>query len=107
MRISDWSSDVCSSDLLPAPSKSLCPAGEDLPRHHISSPGSKVEGRSSRYSALTLIAERGCGELHYFRSGIRQIHQPRRLQPPGDRSEENTSELHSIMRSSSAVSCST
>src|SRR3546814_3080730 len=96
MRISDWSSDVCSSDLLPAPSKSLCPAGEDLPRHHIRRPGSKVEGRSSRYSALTLIAERGFGELHDFRIGIRHIHR---------RSEEHTSELQSLMRISYAVFC--
>src|SRR3546814_4510031 len=134
MRISDWSSDVCSSDLLPAPSKSLCPAGEDLPRHHIRRPGSKVEGRSSRYSALTLIAERGFGELHDFRIGIRHIHRHRRLQPIGDigqrhyasgflviavphlprrparagqaeRSEEHTSELQSLMRISYAVFC--
>src|SRR3546814_7503414 len=111
MRISDWSSDVCSSDLLPAPSKSLCPAGEDLPRHHIRRPGSKVEGRSSRYSALTLIAERGFGELHDFRIGIRHIHRHRRLQPIGDigqrryRSEEHTSELQSLMSNSYAVFC--
>src|SRR3546814_9187766 len=94
MRISDWSSDVCSSDLqdpLIQPSifviAGLFRADRRCARHHDD-----------------LIAG---GELHHF---ARREERPRRLrardhQVTEPRSEEHKSELQSLMRISYAVFC--
>src|SRR3546814_5631434 len=77
MRISDWSSDVCSSDLQHdlRLRQAVARTREDLQRS-----GSRNHG--SRLSAAP--RPRGCA---------------------GDRSEEHTSELQSLMRISYAVFC--
>src|SRR3546814_10706392 len=101
MRISDWSSDVCSSDLL---------VGALLGHRADRLPGEQhrqqedAEHREER--RLMLPRYRGAG-AHDLR--------PRRLaqrDPPGTvgaqrlfRSEEHTSELQSLMRISYAVFC--
>src|SRR3546814_6261660 len=112
MRISDWSSDVCSSDLHPA--------------------GPVAAFRSLRGSACRRDPVRGCGRccddrrrkrcepdqpLPAEEGGRTGIVGPERKLPeerqhhlywrPGskDRSEEHTSELQSLMRISYAVFC--
>src|SRR3546814_7031197 len=107
MRISDWSSDVCSSDL----------GGPD---HGI------ISGASSLYFerlCLGAVATVASGPLPfrpcpptvflYFRYGMEDhcpslgIFIPQRQEGHGllDRSEEHTSELPSLMRISYAVFC--
>src|SRR3546814_1171132 len=89
MRISDWSSDVCSSDLINA----------TLPE----SPTKKAPRVRSRWGALCNERERA------RRPGIAQSY--RALTSSGSypgwpsRSEEHTSELQSLMRISYAVFC--
>src|SRR3546814_5318206 len=85
MRISDWSSDVCSSDLLAARHR---PA----PTH----PGRTQQGRGpqrTRPRALLQPARRAA------RPAVRKSDLSR------IRSEEHTSELQSLMRISYAVFC--
>src|SRR3546814_7190198 len=109
MRISDWSSDVCSSDL------------EDWQR--LVHPAELAGGEAAR----ALAGERqhvdaAVGKTHRHgdivgRAVGQQVIQDREvarrvgaLEPPADaalagRSEEHTSELQSLMRSSYAVFC--
>src|SRR3546814_3913418 len=117
MRISDWSSDVCSSDLcrgVPGP----CPdavddrAGQRAVRRAVALAG-MAEGTGGgpcaqihRYGRA-----RGCGsEKALAAFGWHEAarrHCPRAQHRAEDaRSEENTSELQSLMRISYAVFCS-
>src|SRR3546814_3980821 len=114
MRISDWSSDVCSSDL-----------AEDFPRLIDASETMKAvrlsEDERRLLGEVSLVARYGEDE-----SPLRpeQIIEPRRREDVGDslwatfnviqenvirgglqRSEEHTSELQSLMRISYAVFC--
>src|SRR3546814_7938043 len=100
MRISDWSSDVCSSDL--AFKKS------DLPR--FSSP-TLWHWRRGRLRCGIGHVDIGPGRIDLWR-GRRRIDRRRRLRGLGShvvspcrRSEEHTSELQSLMRISYAVFC--
>src|SRR3546814_7619704 len=100
MRISDWSSDVCSSDLLRFPwyggesarspvSRRLCNTGRPLPGP-CACPRLGLDPRPERASF---------GADREART---------RVQPAtgaGPRSEEHTSELQSLMRISYAVFC--
>src|SRR3546814_5581348 len=107
MRISDWSSDVCSSDLL----RRLCTARDAPAREHIDQPRPPVD----QVAALQPLDPGGRG---------RQVEQRHRLVNPlrfdqsvvgntqpieegaeQQRSEEHTSELQSLMRISYAVFC--
>src|SRR3546814_3368443 len=104
MRISDWSSDVCSSDLggignpfrrKPCRGRAGGPArdrGGDIRRRRIGLSGSHKGGAGRR-------AERKSGEGAW--------HQPSGDAGPvrGGRSEEHTSELESLMRISYADFC--
>src|SRR3546814_4386935 len=110
MRISDWSSDVCSSDLdVPLVHHRLVaiPDGDDAFRGTAGFPGAVASLRTQpRHAARG----RGCGE-----PCAAQIWHQRRTEPRqqrqdggggrGTRSEEHTSELQSLMRISYAVSC--
>src|SRR3546814_5829027 len=151
MRISDWSSDVCSSDLLPRPGSQEVVRDHrgdaDRPRplpHHLqhqtSTPGRRHEGThpakglhrrpagngeckdetdaQSRLTQARPDAARLSGDYR-----LRPVISKRpclcllapfdRMRPPGryrlshlgDRSEEHTSELQSLMRISYAVFC--
>src|SRR3546814_8101201 len=108
MRISDWSSDVCSSDLAEP---------EDHPDHLADGVGAHVH--------LLLLTERaalGVGQaqgegVYADRAGLGvEGDGARRVRPEDDlagcldadlvaRSEEHTSELQSLMRNSYAVFC--
>src|SRR3546814_10692164 len=95
MRISDWSSDVCSSDLRIPPVHGdqpiFGPAGK--PRHRSAcQPLPQIE----RYRP----AQVGATRFH------RCQHLPlQHRTKASDRSEEHTSELQSLMRTSYAVFC--
>src|SRR3546814_1801945 len=88
MRISDWSSDVCSSDL-----RARRPAGGG------SSPAGGVA------DPAFWILPRPPPPRPYNRAANQQRRQSSRPDQREDRSEEHTSELQSLMRISYAVFC--
>src|SRR3546814_6740697 len=99
MRISDWSADVCSSDLL-----------INLKAAHALYEGS---GEAS-FSALTRAQPQGPDLDTAIRDSLARLIAAVEAQPdslvaaleaPEGRSEEHTSELQSLMRISSAVFC--
>src|SRR3546814_2685413 len=99
MRISDWSSDVCSSDLR----GSNAPG---LPTKAISYLATLRRAHRSASSARPRFA---CSENSRFRTAA-PIYSPRTagsrtLSRLMERSEEHTSELQSLMRISYAVFC--
>src|SRR3546814_6327946 len=124
MRISDWSSDVCSSDLAGLPRRGGDEAG-DRPRrprraerqlrHRQGDPaarretGDRRDPRAARCESVAGTVDRGphrqhrrCGPQPFAVGGPRA----RRGRRPGRaRSEEHTSELQSLMRISYAVFC--
>src|SRR3546814_10605134 len=102
MRISDWSSDVCSSDL-PPPGRAgkalrLAWRGRGRADRHPDAgqgprpaePDAGVRGGDRRRPVLGRLPRRG---------------EARAVADPGVRSEEHTSELQSLMRISYAVFC--
>src|SRR3546814_10095365 len=119
MRISDWSSDVCSSDLrleefgrleLPDPDRKPAPRAVHL--------GADERHRhKQRHAHRTTDQREALGGLH--RQHRDEEHDWQRDRDPGElapeiierrdmmvvRSEEHTSELQSLMRSSYAVFC--
>src|SRR3546814_4207712 len=92
MRISDWSSDVCSADLQGRSARRL-PGKQNRSRPH---PGSTRGGTPVQPARLLDIAsalrQKGCAPGPRNRARIL-------------RSEEHTSELQSLMRISYAVFC--
>src|SRR3546814_8607668 len=107
MRISDWSSDVCSSDLPPNDTL-LSGAGQAGAR------ASALAGLEARVGLVddvdpalatdhAAIPMAGLGRLQR----IHDLHDTNlsRAPPAGNRSEEHTSELQSLMRISYAVFC--
>src|SRR3546814_10013086 len=93
MRISDWSSDVCSSDLSGRDPEDEGPGGEvRRPARKRASAGAVPVGGVPRPVPLQRLPP--------------GRHRPDRARRrPGDRSEEHTSELQSLMRISYAVFC--
>src|SRR3546814_3169968 len=115
MRISDWSSDVCSSDL----------------RMHRGAPTFAAERRSARELVERLGASRASSEIARHADALHVVppnerrdvvhdddgsdlgpntvaclgHGFRHTEPNLARSEEHTSELQSLMRTSYAVFC--
>src|SRR3546814_4787450 len=100
MRISDWSSDVCSSDL---PAASVQPGGEgrDFPLQRFDIGGETLDpvGRASVAAAIPAYVVT-IGKVDVEGEGAVPFHPFH----PG-RSEEHTSELQSLMRISYAVFC--
>src|SRR3546814_4249413 len=122
MRISDWSSDVCSSDLLSCGCQRRdCILARQCSCLHAGSGrrqrgGSPHDKRASRlgegpYRARSLLTGGHCLPLDHGPSDplstrLGLVHEPpscRRRQ--ASRSEEHTSELQSLMRISYAVFC--
>src|SRR3546814_9739428 len=114
MRISDWSSDVCSSDLGQYP---LAAAGRgDDPVRSVLSRMADVPGGGRRMRRARRTV-RGVARRHSGAAGAGGAHPVESrapadrimLLPPGNagrqRSEEHTSELQSLMRISYAVFC--
>src|SRR3546814_7712539 len=92
MRISDWSSDVCSSDLFDPLHLALMDDGEKL----------VLDVRPA--SADLVKNNRACAPYCRWRLDVLQAPVPSRHRE-GTRSEEHTSELQSLMRISYAVFC--
>src|SRR3546814_2684177 len=103
MRISDWSSDVCSSDLTRTggrPSRTSNPLirrlGRECVRHNRTHHGAYRS--NPKFDRPIRTAH---GGIRTSDHGNRRIHRHRRAK----RSEEHTSELQSLMRISYAVFC--
>src|SRR3546814_4520067 len=105
MRISDWSSDVCSSDLQSS--------GGSSPRHRLCE---QHAFHPSSFSASVLTKVKWncvpppCAGSIQMRPPlastiVRQIERPSPMPSAFVRSEEHTSELQSLMRISYAVFC--
>src|SRR3546814_5383501 len=113
MRIRDWSSDVCSSDLEPTASDTTAaPAASDT--GHAFEPAITAGDLAAHVERLASDEFEGRGPgtageqktVEYIKAQMQRIG----LQPGnnGDwyqRSEEHTSELQSLMRNSYAVFC--
>src|SRR3546814_5261028 len=111
MRISDWSSDVCSSDLLVEAAE----LGLRLPMAHLAHHAVKalLDGIPHRLQRHEGGANQPCRPARPHRQPAQTLH----LRPGGGgcccpaqrqrngRSEEHTSELQSLMRISYAVFC--
>src|SRR3546814_4669007 len=116
MRISDWSSDVCSSDLLSAPQAFLVPAETAL-GHGIEIIAGREEARlvylgvahaqPPKKGNLRLVIDIGGGSTECIIGAGFDAIERESLQVGcvASRSEEHTSELQSLMRSSYAVFC--
>src|SRR3546814_5878816 len=111
MRISDWSSDVCSSDLNPFGKEQKAEKWSDvdpsLPNSVISSfvPPS-TSGTRDAFSDL--IMEKGCASdpaMKALKESDEDKYKEVCTMVREDRSEEHTSELQSLMRISYAVFC--
>src|SRR3546814_9839589 len=121
MRISDWSSDVCSSDLYGHPLKKTA---QGLPRHcgsiaviqgrpegpNFCSPerngaGMEADRRRRRFSALS--GKNSPLRLQHVEPGFHRgvVVVTGRRTAVARRSEEHTSELQSLMRNSYAIFC--
>src|SRR3546814_4391662 len=101
MRISDWSSDVCSSDLaaqLAAFQGRVRPIDSQTVQPHrvLVAEAVGVGADDDTFLRLILTADIGIGQ--HKGSG-------HRVRDRDDRSEEHTSELQSLMRISYAVFC--
>src|SRR3546814_9238570 len=102
MRISDWSSDVCSSDLRSA-RRNRHPARRAAPPPRRFPPAPR-HGRRRRRPSTPPSPGGGARETRRARRG----RCPKASQnPAAARSEEHTSELQSLMRISYAVFCLT
>src|SRR3546814_4106249 len=100
MRISDWSSDVCSSDLEAcAVSDSVTDFIAGLPKAELHL---HIEG-SLEPEMMFALAERNGVALPY--ADVETLRAAYRFTSLQDRSEEHTSELQSLMRISYAVFC--
>src|SRR3546814_7042789 len=126
MRISDWSSDVCSSDLWPLVQPRGKNTDELAPPHFAIIAYGKLGGKEIGYASdldlvflyddanddaselYTKLGRRMASWLSTMTSSGRLYEIDLRLRPDGDaRSEEHTSELQSLMRISYAVFCLT
>src|SRR3546814_3032038 len=94
MRISDWSSDVCSSDLVGFWRRSSIYAENVLYSH------SSGEWSALRSSVPPMVAPSRSCRISCWRNLMRSS-----AGTPSRRSEEHTSELQSLMRISYAVFC--
>src|SRR3546814_9791141 len=93
MRISDWSSDVCSSDL---DSHAPASASRHVAADRVLGPIGRDRRRIDRLSRGRPRRRAGLGHLAQLR---------RHRLRPGRRTEEHTSELQSLMRNSYAGVC--
>src|SRR3546814_8642899 len=98
MRISDWSSDVCSSDLdarpLPAPKRTLPAWRYRYDRQRKGVRGGDASRKLSKGQDRGAIPSNAAAQRNFVA-----------ILEPSARSEEHTSELQSLMRISYAVFC--
>src|SRR3546814_3365511 len=108
MRISDWSSDVCSSDL----DHQVGDPANALLEHFVGHRERFLEGRVRVGDKEEILVGNDDQRVDMFLklgdAGVGRAHTPRAFEHEGfghDRSEEHTSELQSLMRISYAVFC--
>src|SRR3546814_8812072 len=106
MRISDWSSDVCSSDLPSLPVTFLPPTGAAMVR------GSRLQAESKgqpechpHWQGPTQMCEKRQSPAQAPRWSSSNRAQRRIIPSGAARSEEHTSELQSLMSITYAVFC--
>src|SRR3546814_4437541 len=111
MRISDWSSDVCSSDLVQL--RGIVDVQENIQNIVIADDvGVKLHPDRLGMAGIA-VADLTIGRVCDPAAGITAFHRQHALQiiedrlhaPEAPRSEEHTSELQSLMRISYAVFC--
>src|SRR3546814_8408166 len=105
MRISDWSSDVCSSDLrrnhiARPPRRTLAPPTKSGPRYDEFIQSDKVRVIDENGENLGVMYTKEAIE-QTGSVGLNLVE----VSPNADRSEEHTSELQSLMRNSYDVVC--
>src|SRR3546814_3371376 len=117
MRISYWSADVCSSDLkretpLKTRSRPRAVVDHHVDRRHVEAQQCVKLSLTNRSIGLILLASgNGAGNTNIvassdqFETLPKAKSRPDRRLAPQSRSEENTSELQSLMRTSYAVFC--
>src|SRR3546814_8831975 len=117
MRISDWSSDVCSSDLLVQPAVSVVPSAaqaklRDLTQRRVQLVNMRVAeiNRSHQASPALAASHRRVQaaltrEITHIERDIQRCLASADASALKARSEEHTSELQSLMRTSYAVFC--
>src|SRR3546814_4286788 len=111
MRISDWSSDVCSSDLRIADIGRVAEDQVERPDDPLAPvPQAKggATGHLQRLGIASRIAERILARIDADPARPRPFGErgeQQRPRPGAERSEEHTSELQSLMRISYAVFC--
>src|SRR3546814_2370936 len=117
MRISDWSSDVCSSDLCrPAPPRRRQRRAPDLLQRHQDAEGAELRRQQRRQRQYHRACDRPAPTAADVEFAARTLALARRKATPRaptarpslslrKRSEEHTSELQSLMRISYAVFC--
>src|SRR3546814_1376389 len=108
MRISDWSSDVCSSDLSTisrrAPLSLADHAGSHVRLLHWGTEAARRQSRQRQTTRHALAVDaRHTGNRRHPRASADPA--TSRAAPRTPRSEEHTSELQSLMRISYAVFC--
>src|SRR3546814_8239645 len=107
MRISDWSSDVCSSDLpisVDVLRAQAFGAGDDDDQLRLRDHAVKLKGAAVRNEVGRVANQRSCDEVGI--AHMLGVAAPlERHQIVEARSEEHTSELQSLMRISYAVFC--
>src|SRR3546814_6933613 len=114
MRISDWSSDVCSSDLIARPGCRAAqrpPGQEQVARDH-GDHKDEVDGEQPVQADLQVSRALHLHEGHVVEHGRKgdgvkrqQCARRDKEHDAANRSEEHTSELQSLMRISYAVFC--
>src|SRR3546814_9799124 len=108
MRISDWSSDVCSSDLSAA---ALRPSHRTAASRRQRSCGTCLRGGLARVEPTQDFASQEKADVLADQLGVQRLAAgvvegaQRRTRISAGRSEEHTSELQSLMRISYAVFC--
>src|SRR3546814_5028070 len=111
MRISDWSSDVCSSDLLglhdllPAPVGCLHAGGQQAVVRALDGDDVLVARHAARLLEVLAFAIERQHLAAVIQVAFVDPHVDHHGADPGARSEEHTSELQSLMRISYAVFC--
>src|SRR3546814_3408379 len=107
MRISDWSSDVCSSDLL-ARAVASQPEGLEVPAHVVPRAEQRRELGTDAYHGGVVYERHACLDPGRFHQGLLERVLAAGATVVGQcpvRSEEHPSELQSLMRISYAVFC--
>src|SRR3546814_3683064 len=117
MRISDWSSDVCSSDLVVRPVDLVHLAGLRMADHHARAVDAPLDALLLAHQSFGVMLGAQVGIVQALGLVEHVLAEDARVQPGRgdrtgvveatrlDRSEEHTSELQSLMRISYAVFC--